>query len=383
MPKRQLAIFSAAQLLIALLASAAQGQAPPQFSLREAPGLLMPGAREFDVFWGVDGNSPAERDAEGRLIIFNSLQYPWRSVGANLFQMNPSERVTIIDREAIEGGLWLEATYRDTDGVMFGWFHNEVGAGCLNELLSVPRIRQMISRDDGRTWEDLGVVLEAPVDSLQCDTANFYFAGGVGDFSVIFDPATNYFYFYFSAYNRQIEEQGVAIARLHYQDRFNPVGNVWKWNNEGWDEPGIGGHVWPIFPAVSDWHQANADAYWGPAIHYNTYLRQYVMLLNRAVDTDWGTEGIYISFNADIGNPSGWSAPQRLPMEMDSPLLAYPQVIGLEADGTDKSAGQVARLFLSGQSNWEIVFGPSFSIPDRPLGNPGDRGRYPQRGSSQ
>jgi hypothetical protein len=41
---------------------------------------------------------------------------------------------------------------------------------------------------------------------------------------------------------------------------------------------------------------------------------------------------------------------------MESPHLAYPQVIGLEADGTDKSAGKVARLFFWGQSFWEIVF---------------------------
>jgi hypothetical protein len=380
MQKYRFVIFPAAlALLIAHLALPALGQQLPQVSLREAPALLMPGAREFDVTWGVDGNSPAERDAAGRLILFNSLQYPWRSVGTDIFQMAPSDRVTIINREAIEGGLWLEGLYRDADGVMFGWFHNEIGAGCPNSFLSVPRIRQMISRDDGRTWEDLGVVLEARADSSQCDTVNLYFAGGYGDFSVIFDPVSRYFYFYFTAYNREIEEQGVAVARLRYEDRLNPVGAVWTWNGAGWDKPGIGGDFLPIFPVVSNWHQVGADAYWGPAIHFNTYLRQYVMLLNRAVNEDWGTEGIYISFNSDLNNPAGWSVPQRLPLEMDSPLQAYPQVIGLESDGTDRVAGQVARFFLSGQSYWEIVFGPLLPIPARESGDPKDRDRYPKR----
>ncbi len=348
-----------------------------QVSLRKAPELLMPGAHEFDAEWGVDGNSPAERDAAGRLILFNSLQFPWCSIGPDIFHMASSERVTVINREAIEGGLWLEATYRDQDGNLLGWFHNEVSAGCSNPYLAVPSIRQMISRDDGMTWEDFGVILAAPSDSLQCDTDNYFFAGGHGDFSVIFDPITQYFYFYFSTYHREQAEQGIAVARLHYEERYSPVGNVWKWYGGGWDEPGIGGHVSPIFSPASDWHEVNADAYWGPAIHYNTYLRQYVMLLNHAANEHWWTEGIYLSFNPEIGNPSGWSVLERLPLEIESPHLAYPQVIGLEGDGTDKVAGQVARLFLWGQSYWEIVF--EQSIPERKPTIPDDKDDYPHR----
>jgi hypothetical protein len=348
-----------------------------QFSLREAPELLMPGAHEFGVEWGVDGNSPAERNAAGRLTLFNSLQFPWCSIGPDIFNMTPSERVTIIDRESIEGGLWLEATYRDQEGNLLGWFHNEVSAGCSNTYLAVPRIRQMISRDDGMTWEDLGVILAAPSDSLQCETANYFFAGGHGDFSVIFDPVTQYFYFYFSTYHREQVEQGIAVARLHYGERNSPMGNVWKWYGGGWNEPGIGGHVSPIFSPASDWHHVNANAYWGPAIHFNTHLRQYVMLLNHAVNEDWWTEGIYVGFNAEIGNPSGWSDLSRLPLEIESPHLAYPQVIGLKGDGTDKVAGQVARLFLWGQSYWEIVF--EHPIGERKPRDPDDTDDYPHR----
>lgn len=357
------AFLVVAQLFSALLTMPAQAQLLPRVSLREAAPLLMPGAHEFDTEWGVDGNSPAERDAGGQLIIFNSLQFPWRSTGADLFQMQPSERVVIFNREEIAGGLWLEATYRDENGFLLGWFHNEISAACPNDFLAVPRIRQMISFDDGQVWLDLGVVLEAPADSAQCETANFFFAAGHGDFSVLFDATTQYFYFYFTSYHREYGEQGIASARLAYADHLNPVGKVWKWNGARWDEPGLGGHVAPIMQPFVNWHEADANAFWGPALHYNTYLQQYVMLLNRAGNAEWGTEGIYISFNRDLGNPLGWSVPQRLPLEMESPYLAYPQVIGLEADGTDKVAGQVARLFFWGQSFWEIVFEQPLAAP--------------------
>lgn len=374
MPKRNaVTLLVAAQLFSAVLTISAQGQYPPQVSLRAAPPLLMPGAHEFDTPWGVDGNSPAERDAAGQLIMFNSLQYPWRSVGPDLFNMRESERVTIFNREEIEGGLWLEATYRDENGFLLGWFHNEINAGCPNAFLTIPRIRQMISFDDGQTWLDLGIVLAAPADSAQCETANLFFAGGHGDFSVIFDAATQHFYFYFTSYHRAYAEQGIGIARLAYSDHLEPADKVWKWNGAGWDEPGLGGHVAPIMQPFANWHEAEANAFWGPALHYNTYLQQYVMLLNHAGNPEWGTEGLYISFNRDLGNPLGWSVPQRLPLEMESPHLAYPQVIGLEANGTDKVAGKVARLFLWGQSFWEIVFEQPLAIPSRPVRD-GDRG---------
>lgn len=370
MPTRRLVIcLVLAQLLLTV---AAQGQPPLQVSLRPAPELWLPGAHEFDEPWGVDGNSPAERDAAGQLILFSSLQYPWRSVGADIFHMNPSARVTITNDDGIEGGLWLEATYRDQDGTLLGWLHNEVSAGCPDSFLAIPQIRQMISRDEGQTWEDLGVILTAPADGLQCETANHFFAGGLGDFAVLFDPATQHFYFYCTSYHRHYGEQGIAIARLAYADRLAPVGNVWKWSGADWNEPGVGGHVAPILQPISDWHEPDADAFWGPAIHFNTYLQQYVMLLNHAVNAEWGTEGIYISFNPDLSNPQRWSAPQRLPLEMESPYLAYPQVIGLEAEGTDKVAGQVARLFLWGQSYWEIVFEQPLAIPTRPIVKRGD-----------
>jgi hypothetical protein len=147
----------------------------------------------------------------------------------------------------------------------------------------------------------------------------------------------------------------VAVARMRWSQRDKPLGEVWKWHEHSWTQPGLGGKATPIFPARIDWHQADADAFWGPSVHWNTYLKQYVILLNRAKDSHWTQEGVYISFNPDLSNPDGWSTPQKI-LEATGADRWYPQVIGLEKNGTDKLAGQAARLFVRGESRWEIVF---------------------------
>jgi hypothetical protein len=134
------------------------------------------------------------------------------------------------------------------------------------------------------------------------------------------------------------------------------VGKVWKWHQGQWTEPGLGGRVTPIFPARIDWHRADADAFWGPSIHWNHHLRRYVILLNRAKDKDWTQEGVYVTFNRDLANPAGWSQPEKI-LDGQRRDHWYPQVIGLDSAKreTDKLAGKTARLFVRGQSRWEIV----------------------------
>ena len=358
------------------LVSLANGQRRPLplVEVREAPAVILPGGSVgTGALLSIDCNSPVEWDSAGNLFLFTSSQHPYRTSGANLYELEwPANPVTLFPRADVRGGIWLEATYRAGDGKLYGWYHNEPPGICgSSSRLTAPRIGALVSYDDGLSWQNLGIVLEAPTGTLNCGTQNYYFAGGNGDFSVLLDQSTQYFYFFFSTYHQQVAEQGVAVARLRFEDRDAPVGKVVKWHNGGWNEPGLGGRVTVTIPVQVDWHRANANAYWGAAVHYNTYLESHVMLLNHAIDKNWTQEGIYISFNDDLSNPLGWSAPQRLPLSGKTDW--YPQVIGTEGGETDKLASQVARFFMSGRSLWQLVFhrtdneepGP-VSIPTRP-----------------
>jgi hypothetical protein len=323
-------------------------------ALREAPLIEFPGK--------VDCNSPGHWDEE-TFYLFNSAPDPWRSFGPNLLKLG-APAAAYYDTKA-NGGRWIEATFKDKDGMLYGWYHNEPHPVCQDRTaLTAPRIGAVRSRDNGANWEDMGFVLEAPSDSLFCDTQNYYFAGGNGDFSVILDVKKEYLYFLISTYHRDVAEQGISIARMRYTDRNLPTGKVWKWHKGKWTEPGIGGHVTPIIPVAVDWNRKDADTFWGPSIHWNTHLNRYVMLLNRAIDGNWLQEGIYITFISDLNSPRGWIPPKKI---LDRKEIAavpninqgwYPQVVGIDnaKRETDKLAGRVARLFVHGKSRWEIVF---------------------------
>lgn len=314
-----------------------------------------------------DSNSPMHWSG-GRLFVFNSvdsanadpsLWVPSRSEGASVESLGATRHVRYTHAQfdgRQEGRQWLEATWKDpASGVLYGWFHNEPWGTCPGTGLTAPRIGALRSFDDGATWEHLGLILVAP-GQPDCSTANGYFAGGNGDFSVMLDAAGEYFYFFYSSFSGEAADQGVALAWMAAGDRDAPAGKVYRWNAGDWYSPGIGGRASPILPAMSDWMSDQPDAFWGPAIHWNRYLDEYVILLNRAVTPAWKQEGIYAMFGVTLDDPDGWSAPVRL---ADAPASNgwYPQVMGLDPGDTDKSAGRVARFFVGGRSSSTIDFG--------------------------
>jgi hypothetical protein len=324
---------------------------------------------------GADSNSPVVWDrVRGRqtLFVLNSWGgQPSRSVGASLDELGPARAVTLLDPEP--GGIWMEAVVTDADGTWYGYYHNEIeGLVCPGSGKVLPRIGAAKSLDRGRTWDDLGLVLEAPAGTERCATRNGYFVGGVGDFSAILDPDGTYVYVFFSQYPAAQAWQGVALARLPWADRDAPQGRIEVWQHGVWlpaatspiidEESGeiAGEHVTyplgsPIYAVGASWHGAGTiNAFWGPSVHWNTHLEHYVMLLNRAKHADdWEQEGIYIAFGRRLDAPQTWSAPERLLRGGQW----YPQVVGLEAgEGTDKLADAEARFFQSGRSNYLIRF---------------------------
>ncbi|MBM3777427.1 MAG: hypothetical protein FJW23_04180 [Acidimicrobiia bacterium] len=348
---------------------------PGAWAQPPAPTAFLSPAPRLQLTGDVDSNSPVlweVVDGQPRLFVLTSTAgAPSVSAGPQLMSLSAPAAVGFVSHPG--HGVWMEAVVRDEVGTWYGYYHNEVPADlCGRPDLVLPRIGAARSFDQGVTWEDLGIVLEAPPGWHICATSNQYFVGGVGDFSVVLDRNGQDLYFFFSQYSAVPEAQGVAVARMLWADRDAPVGRVAVWADGVWqppalqvDEAGELGEAvtvtWlhragtPLVPAEGPWHDedpANA-VFWGASVHWNRHLGQYVMLLNRARDERWGQEGIYVAFAAALDDPSLWTAPRR--------LLGggrwYPQVIGLEViEGTDKEAGARARFFMSGVSTHYIHF---------------------------
>jgi hypothetical protein len=377
---RLLPLLAACSIVFLSMPRRAQAQtAPviPHATLVAAPLLTLPG--------DVDSNSPAIWDLEDgqrRLYVMTSYAgEPRISEGRSLDQMGKTEAIEFAG--VPRAGMWMEAVVSDDVDTWYGFYHNEIPAtACGRPDRAIARIGAARSFDRGRTWEDLGIVLDAAANSVACGSSNRYVIGGVGDLSVLLDPSSTNLFIFYSQYQAQPSAQGVAVARLLWADRDRPVGRIDVWRDGAWlpararwtapsgEGPQMNGRSlkWeypvgtPLVAAGQAWHDNDTlvDAYWGPSVHWNQGIQQYVMLLNRAKDENYTQDGVYISFAPRLDDPRLWSPPQRL-------LTGgkwYPQVIGLtDGRGTDKSASTVARLFVSGRSEWFINFSQLISTP--------------------
>lgn len=354
------------------------------------PTVTLVRAAPIELSGEVDSNSPVVWDwwdGHAEVFVLTSVAgRPSRESGEYISQLGNVELSDIAPWPT--GGNWIESVVADHIGKWYGFYHNEAThQDCGDVEKMFPRIGVARSEDQGATWTDLGIILEAPVETLACDTSNAYFVGGVGDFSAVLDRDEHDVYLYFSMYGREKEDQGVGVARLPWADMDNPVGKISVWNNGVWlppdhqstsiePEPGpepapaeadgerwVYPHATSILPPTMPWHTGGeADVFWGPSVHWNESLQQYVMLLNRTLDDAFSQEGIYVSFGPSLDKPAAWSAPYKI---MDGGRW-YPQVIGLEQGrGTDSWAGRIARFFVSGRSDYSIQFEPATNEPAR------------------
>ena len=338
---------------------AAQQAGLPSVRLVSASRVVMPGQ--------IDSNIPMTRElVDGRWRLFAMASFagiPALLSGDSLEGMQRVGEATFIPHPG--HGLWIESVIPDDAGAWYGYYHHEIPADvCGRPDRAIPKIGAARSRDLGRTWEDLGTILDAPAGGNACDSTNRFVIGGVGDVSAMLDGDRQDLYLFFSQYSKEPAVQGVAVARLAWADRDAPAGRVTIWQNGAWlPARQTGGDVqaWgypagtPLVEPSRPWHDGNAvvDAFWGPSVHWNTYLERYVMLLNRARDENYNNEGIYVSFSPVLDDPLAWSAPRKI---MNGGGW-YPQVAGLEpSSGTDKHAGQRARFFLTGRSEYHIEF---------------------------
>jgi hypothetical protein len=347
-------------LLTGVASLSAQSERTPAARLVTAPRIAFPGM--------VDSNTPIVRDlVEGGQRIFAITSFggtPSLSVGEALDRLPPASAVHFDPHPG--HGVWMESVIPAEDGVWYGFYHQERPADdCGRSDRFIPRLAAARSRDQGHTWEPLGVILEMTPDTHVCGSSNRFVLGGVGDVSVMLDADKQDLYMFYSQYVGDAASQGVAVARLAWADRDAPVGRVAVWHDSAWIparelRSDIDGSSWeypvgtPLVAPRLPWHdgQASADAFWGPAVHWNTYLQQYVMLVNRARDETFNTDGIYVAFARGLDDPEAWTTPAKVANGGGW----YAQVVGLESDGTDRHAGQRARFFQTGRSDFFIEF---------------------------
>lgn len=338
-------------IVIALLAAAtisAQSRVPTA-KLIPASRLQLPG--------DVDSNNPAIWslvDGAHRLFVISSWGgIPTRASGPAIQALNFEGPVGFGRHPG--HGVWIESIVPDQAGTWYGYYHHERAADlCGRPDRQLPRIGALRSSDRGATWDDLGIILEAPVGTEACGSANRFVLGGVGDVTAALDAASTDVYLYFTQYPRDPAGQGVAVARLAWADRDQPVGKLAVWREGIWlPDSQIAGT--PLVRASQPFHDSSAaaDVFWGPAIHWNTHLNQYVMLLNRARNDQFDQDGIYVSYSPSLSDPRQWTAPVKI---LNGGTW-YPQVVGTEAGtGTDRHAGRRARFFMTGRSDRVIQF---------------------------
>ncbi|MDP1571092.1 MAG: hypothetical protein Q8L86_13945 [Vicinamibacterales bacterium] len=367
MPTRHLRLPGLLALVPVLLAGAAGLGARADdivVRLEPAPRLALPGV--------ADSNSPVVWQlVNGQWVVHvftSAYGKPSIATGPALDRLSAARAITYTGTPPA-GGVWIEAVVVDDAGVWFGYYHNEVVDPACGPDKVVPRIGAMRSGDRGRTWRDLGIVIEGPPGSVRCETANHYFLGGVGDFSVALDASKQFLYFFYTQYF-EAGGIGVATARMTWANRTAPRGRVTIWNNGVWlparsvrttNDAGASVTTWtypaasPVLPAVDTWDdgRGGVSVLWGPSMHWNVDVGRWVMLLNRAVDSAWTPGGVYVSFLDDLTQPSRLTVPQPIAPG----TLWYPQVIGLEPNvGTDRLAGATARFFVGGVSEALIRF---------------------------
>ena len=351
------------------LGSPAAAQTPPKSAVpRNEVDVTFAAAPPLEFPNPTDSNSPVVWDGD-RLLVFNSIGgQPRRAVGTSINDAgnaSPDDGRSAFDDD-VHTGRWLEAVVRDdASGLLYGWYHEEVRTDCPQGLRLWPQIGAVVSRDDGATWDELGLILTPREGSVTCDTNHPVTNGGIGDFSVILDgnsdPGNHYAYFVFSSYGGALEEQGISFARMLWIDRDQPVDRfsgesmACKWDGVGWNGSGLGGYSAAIFhdDHQVSWTSVANNGFWGPSVHWNRDLRKFIVLMSRSVGGNYESGGVYMTYTTALDDPRSWALPKLVLGNQGW----YPQVVGDAAiAGTDKLAGARARYFNQGSSSSLIVF---------------------------
>jgi len=321
--------------------------------LRPAPPVTL----HSEEFWRTDGNSPVLAGRSGVTVFFSDYQPQGHTLRRRSERPRALEGrsipVRLIDDPDPQVGKWIEAVWRDPAGALWGWYHAEELAPAARRLF-VPHIGEVVSQDDGVSWQCRGELLRVPVEQIDSSWRNGFFAGGYGDLCVVPDRSRDHLYLLFTSYLADEEFQGVVMARLPAKRPPLAAAGLELWGADGWRPAALNRFARPLWRQARGWRHADPDGFWGPAVHYNHDLDAYVMLLNRTAGGagDLVQEGIYICVNESLADPDGWSEP----LQLVKGGAWYPQTVGLDEGQGAAAAGSLARFFMGGFSAWEVEF---------------------------
>jgi hypothetical protein len=179
-------------------------------------------------------------------------------------------------------GRWIQHVERAGDELV-AWVHDETACnykiGQTHKSMSLA-----VSRDDGLTWQDRGLVITG-TDSPATGKMT-----GEGDCTAI-DGRDGYYY----AYCRQPRDRAIFVARAPIA---NPGSGSWKKYDDGsWSESGLGGTATnlgsKLTSSVARWNANGAtillgDLRQGPGLFFSSDRTTFTALKEPLLDTDRG-----------------------------------------------------------------------------------------------
>jgi hypothetical protein len=283
--------------------------------------IVEDGSNGVQVYWGA---------------YYRSLGPSWLEAGAATGVLQPGAA------GEFDTGAVFMSIYRKSETDLIGFYHAEdYSFGTNNHsFVSWKSIASCYSTNNGAQWIKRGQILSAPGIKPEVPTW-----GGVGDFCVVRDEAQSRWVCIFTGIVDQDIWMSVAIST----DPEGKPGTWLKYRNGKFEEPGLGGN----FDRLPGF-EAFRGAVQNPAVHWNSFLKRYIMVMQTNGHIPEGSDvidtSVYLSESTDLVH---WTKPRILVQALPNERMWYPTVL----DRTDLQAGQEAYLVYAYEYPWWATFG--------------------------
>jgi hypothetical protein len=226
---------------------------------------------------------------------------------------------------------------------MIGFYHAEdYTFGTNYSWIAWKSIGVCFSSDNGATMVPLGQIITGP--ETKPSTPTF---GGVGDFCVMRNNTSPYWTCIFAGtlFADQPDKKEFSLSCAISDDADGRPGTWRNYYQGSFSEPSLGGK-YSYLPGFDEF-PAGAQS---PTIHYNTYLRKYVMVFQTNTVKPGGTEvldnSLYMSTSDNLVK---WTKPELMLGAQPGERFWYATVFSRTSD---VEAGQNANLVYSYQYPW-------------------------------